>query len=156
MKNKLNLVIVLTILYVFITLLIMPASSEGSKPKPTSTPEPMVVLEGSKIWDDGKDADHIRPAFIIISLLANGRLIETFEIAQREDDKIDSRWTYYLGEYPKYDDDKKEIVYSIKEETVDGYETHYRGMSIINSHPTYTPAPDPVATPAPTGKGKIK
>lgn len=128
-----------------------PTPTPTPSPTPSPSPTPVVELEGYKIWDDAEDLEHLRPVSVLIMLYANGELVRSVEVSASESDENDSMWTYYFGEFPKVDENGEAIDYSILEEPVAGYDSHYRGISVINSHATSTPAPEetdaPTATP---------
>ncbi len=88
-----------------------------------------VHVEGSKIWNDGNDADGIRPDSITVHLYADGEEIAAAMVSEKDS------WAWSFGDLPKYQQDgTTEIVYTIEEDPVDGYETEYDGYNIINSH----------------------
>src|SRR5699024_7643978 len=78
-------------------------------------------VSGTKTWLD--DDSEERPEEITVKLLANGE-----ETNKTVTVNADSDWAYEFNELDKYDDQGKEITYSIEEEAVDGYET------IIDEH----------------------
>jgi len=88
------------------------------------------VVEGTKTWDDANDQDGIRPDEITINLLADDKIIETITVTAAD-------WSWSFDNLPKYRDGGVEIVYSITEEKVDGYETVVDGYNVTNKH---TPA----------------
>ena len=92
----------------------------------THTPETTVV-EGTKTWDDANDQDGIRPDEITINLLADDKIIETITVTSND-------WSWSFDNLPKYRDGGVEIVYSITEEKVDGYETVINGYNVTNTH----------------------
>ena len=94
------------------------------------TPE-TVEITINKTWDDYDDISKIRPSEIVVSVLANGEVIETYTIASQDN------WTMTLSDLPKYIDGK-EIKYTVKEEEIPEYETYYEEdgyiFTIINHH----------------------
>ncbi|MBQ6905595.1 MAG: Cna B-type domain-containing protein [Clostridia bacterium] len=92
----------------------------------THTPETTVV-EGAKTWDDANDQDGLRPDEITINLLADDKIIETITVTSND-------WSWSFDNLPKYRDGGVEIVYSITEEKVDGYETVVDGYNVTNKH----------------------
>lgn len=127
-----------------------PTASPTPSPSPSPSPTPVIDVEGHKIWDDGENADGVRPASIVVRLYAGTDIVKSVEVTASNSDTVASMWTYRFGDLPKYDDNGNEIVYTIREDPVDEYETVYRGLNVINSHPTYSPTPDPTETPEPT------
>ena len=94
----------------------------------THTPE-LTDIEISKTWDDGNDADGLRPEEITVKLFADSEELQTVTV------KPDSKgnWSYTFKELPKYAKGR-EIVYTVTEEPVDGYETTVDGFHITNTH----------------------
>ncbi len=97
----------------------------------THIPE-TIDIEGSKSWDDAFDQDGIRPAEIVINLLADGEQIDSITVAARDS------WSWTFTELPKYADGV-EIDYTITEEEVEGYDTVIAGdavdgFDVINTH----------------------
>ena len=92
----------------------------------TYTPATTVV-EGTKTWDDANDQDGLRPDEITINLLADGNIINTITVTSND-------WSWSFDNLPKYRDGGVEIVYSITEEKVDGYETVVDGYNVTNKH----------------------
>ncbi len=82
-------------------------------------------VSGTKTWLD--DDSEFRPKEIIVNLLANGE--ETDETITVD---ADSDWKYEFTELDKYDDQGKEIVYTVDEEAVEGYEKSFDGNDITN------------------------
>lgn len=89
-------------------------------------------VSGEKTWNDADNQDGARPSEITVNLLANGNPI------QNKDVKADQtgKWTYSFKDLPKYDNNGKEITYSVTEDTVAGYTAKVSGYNIENS---YTP-----------------
>ncbi|NCC80322.1 MAG: Cna B-type domain-containing protein, partial [Clostridia bacterium] len=74
-----------------------------------------VRIEGEKTWmDDGTG----RPDFIMVKLLADDMLLTTMKVMPDEEDN----WYYDFGKLPIYDEEMEEIVYTVSEEAVEGYE----------------------------------
>ena len=111
---------------------------------PTPTPIPITNISGYKIWNDNDDEYGERPEVIIINLYANEQLIDSVEV--RETDNV-LKWSYTFGDLPAVDENGENIVYTITEEAVDGYEVHYKGLNIFNTYITPTPSPTPTPTP---------
>lgn len=61
----------------------------------------------NKIWDDGNNRDNIRPKTVSVSLLANGKVIETRNIES----------TYTFEDLPKYIEGKR-VNYTVQENDV--------------------------------------
>ncbi len=77
-------------------------------------------LNVNKLWEDEDDEDGFRPDKITVHLLADGQIIETVELSD------DNDWAHSFTDLPKYDENGNEIVYTITEDAVDGYETQIR------------------------------
>ncbi len=95
----------------------------------THTPETTIVGD-YKTWNDGGDRDGKRPDEITVRLLADGVEVASKTVTEADD------WAYSFEGFPKYRDGGIEIIYTVTEDPVDGYETTYDGLNIINS---YTP-----------------
>ncbi|BDD43194.1 Cna B-type domain-containing protein [Streptococcus ruminantium] len=95
----------------------------------THTPETAQVA-GAKTWNDNNDQDGKRPKSITVNLLADGKVIKSQQVTAEND------WKYTFTDLPKYANGK-EIVYTVSEEKVDGYEMKVDGYNITNS---YTPS----------------
>ena len=111
------------------------------KPTPPTT---SINISGTKTWNDFNDYDGIRPDTIIVYLFADGEKVQAVEIGEKEN------WKYTFSNLPKYEDGK-EIVYTISEEEVTGYETKVEGYDLINTHklekPPVVDKPDNPTTP---------
>ncbi len=99
---------------------------EGYNLTNTHIPE-TVSVEGTKTWVDGDNQDGIRPESITVNLLANGEIVQTANVT------AESEWKYSFTDLPKYAEGK-EIVYTISEEAVEGYEVKVDGYNLINTH----------------------
>ncbi len=108
-------------------------SSEENKIIITNTHTPEETSKTvTKIWSDSNNQDGKRPQQIQVQLLADGQ-------AKGEKITLDStmEWTYTWNNLPKYSQGR-EIVYTVTEDTVEGYTTTYSDdtFTITNS---YTP-----------------
>ncbi|PXW83624.1 putative surface anchored protein, partial [Pseudogracilibacillus auburnensis] len=81
-------------------------------------------VTGTKTWLD--DDSESRPASITVYLLANGEQIDEVDVTE------ESNWEYEFTELPKYDEQGKEIEYTVDEEATDGYEKSIEGHDITN------------------------
>ena len=93
-------------------------------------------LSGTKVWNDADNQDGVRPAKIIIQLLANGKAVagKTLEVSSNGTNS----WSWSFTDLPKYADGK-EIAYTVEEIKVDGYTTSIEGniiegITIRNTH----------------------
>ncbi len=101
----------------------------------THAPEKTSVTV-TKSWQDANDQDGIRPSDIVVILVANGEATETKLTLNQG-----NSWTGTFTDLDKYADGV-EIVYTVAEVKVGGYDTvisgdQHKGYTITNSH---TPA----------------
>lgn len=94
----------------------------------TNTYSP-VIISGTKTWDDNNNQDGKRPSKITVNLLADGEQIQSQDITADQS----GNWTYSFTNLPKYKNGK-EIKYTVKESTVDGYKPVINGYNITNIH----------------------
>ena len=111
-----------------------------------NTHEPaLTALSGTKCWEDDDDRDGIRPDQLTITLLADGEAADTLTItAEDAADDDANTWAFAFTDLPKYRDQGTEVIYTVEEESIDGYEseivlTHEsdedgRIYTITNSH----------------------
>ncbi|MBQ3155856.1 MAG: Cna B-type domain-containing protein [Clostridia bacterium] len=96
----------------------------------TMTEYATLAVYGTKHWQDGNNADGIRPAAevgITVSLLADGQAVKTIEVFPDEA----GSWTFDFGDLPRYRDGGEEIVYTVTEgKLVNGYEPQVAMMSL--------------------------
>ena len=105
----------------------------------------LVLVAGEKTWDDADNADGIRPESITINLLANGQIIDTKVVTEADE------WAWSFENLFKYENGE-EIVYTIAEEAVAGYQTTVDGFNVTNTH---VPSQDEVDDPeVPLGPGE--
>ncbi len=100
-------------------------SFDGNNIVNTHTPS-FTSLCGSKTWDDNNNQDGKRPDSITIHLLANGKVVATKTVTASDN------WRWSFTELPKYACGKA-IVYTIREDPVDGYTTSYCGYDVKNT-----------------------
>ena len=96
----------------------------------THTPE-KTTITGSKTWDDADNQDGKRPESITVRLLADGRVVSHKKITEKDN------WSWNFEDLPVYEKGEK-ITYTIKEDSVENYETKLDGYNIINTHKTET------------------
>nr|WP_238482617.1 Cna B-type domain-containing protein [Lederbergia galactosidilytica] len=92
------------------------------------TPE-VTEVSGTKTWNDANNQDGIRPESITVNLFANDEFVKSTKVTEADD------WEYTFSDLPKFEAGE-EIVYSITEDHVEGYETTIDGFNITNA---YTP-----------------
>ena len=83
------------------------------------------AVEGTKTWLDDDSAE--RPTEITVKLLANG-----VETGKTTIVNADSDWMYQFTDLDQFDDQGKEIVYTVDEVAVDGYKKMIKGFDITN------------------------
>ncbi len=98
----------------------------GSNVKNTHIPETTSV-SGSKTWNDHENQDGKRPVSITINLLANGEKVSSKVVTEADG------WKWNFTNLPKYAEGA-EIVYTITEDAVEGYETEISGSNVKNTH----------------------
>ena len=81
-------------------------------------------VEGTKTWKDDNSKD--RPEMVKVNLLQNGVVIDTKEVTAAD------KWKYSFADLEKYDKEGKEYTYTVKEETVKGYQSTVDGFNITN------------------------
>ena len=97
----------------------------------THAPE-KIGITVSKLWDDKDNQDGIRPDSITVHLLAGGEDTGLTLVLTAE-----TEWTGTFENLDKFANGE-EIVYTIAEDTVDGYEAVIDGFQITNTHVTET------------------
>ncbi|RST93507.1 Cna B-type domain-containing protein, partial [Vagococcus bubulae] len=96
----------------------------------TNTHDPEITeIKGEKHWDDANNQDGKRPTSIEVNLLADGKIIDTKTVTEKDN------WKYEFTNLPKYNQGKL-IRYTVTENTVEDYSTTVNGTDLINH---YTP-----------------
>lgn len=103
----------------------------------TNTHAPETIRKTvTKTWDDGNDRDGIRPTNIKIELYGTDGTRRTQYLTK------DNHWSYSFENLPKYQNEGTIILYTIKEEAVDGYTqksvTTTAGFDLTNTHEIQT------------------
>ena len=112
----------------------------------TVTNTAVVDITINKTWDDMNDISDIRPDHITVNLFADGKQIQTIIITEEDN------WTKTIENLPKYNEEDKEIVYTITEDEVFEYETIIDGFNITNKYePGKGNGEDPEILPPQTG-----
>ncbi|NMA18345.1 MAG: Cna B-type domain-containing protein, partial [Clostridiaceae bacterium] len=95
-----------------------------------------VNVSGEKTWDDADNQDGLRPTSITINLYKKvGTADPVFVKSQEVTPNVNGVWTWTFANLAKYEGGK-EIVYTITEDTVEGYSSKVDGYNVTNS---YTP-----------------
>lgn len=103
----------------------------------TNTHAPETIRKTvTKTWDDGNNRDGIRPTNVKIELYGTDGTHRTQYLTQ------DNHWSYSFENLPKYQNEGTIILYTIKEEAVDGYTkksvTTTAGFDLTNTHEIQT------------------
>jgi len=122
-----------------ISATLYPTDSEGEEGEPEVFPIPEVnytvlpiSVSGHKIWNDNDNADNMRPDSITIRLFADGVEVDSKTVTEADG----WEWTF---EGLQQTNEGKEIVYTITEDAVEGYESVVDGFDVTN---TYVPEED--------------
>lgn len=99
-------------------------ATEGIDPMWDAGVIELVQVAGEKTWV-GDDEEN-RPELITVKLNANGEKVKDQKVTGPE-------WTFIFAGLDKYDKNGEEIVYTIDEVAVDGYETSIDGYNITNT-----------------------
>ena len=70
-----------------------------------------------QIWEDDNDRKGIRPKQETVKILANGKTVEKLKLSQKTD------WSGTVTGLPKYTKNGKVIRYTVKKESIPGYQT---------------------------------
>ena len=109
------------------TSIVYDASKDSYEITNTYNPE-TTKISGVKTWKDEDNQDGIRPDSITVVLYDH---LEK-EISRKTVTDKDN-WTYTFDNLPKYANDE-EIKYTVKEVSVEGYETKINDFEITNRH----------------------
>lgn len=97
----------------------------------THTPE-TTTLRVEKVWNDASDQDGIRPGVVTVELLADG-----VPTGKTEKLTAAANWSFTWQDLDKYHAGE-EIVYSVRELAVEGYEASYEAkdgvITVTNTH----------------------
>lgn len=114
---------------------------------------PQVVAETveimvTKVWQDANDKNNLRPSSVQVQLYKDG-------VAEGAPVQLNAgnNWTYTWTNLDKYDNNGKEITYTVQEVAVPNhYEAQYSSntFTITNKLITDTVTPMPAVTPVPT------
>src|SRR5699024_9483758 len=84
-----------------------------------------IDVSGTKTWKDDNVSD--RPDSIKVNLLQNGVVIDTKEVTEKDN------WKYRFTDLEKYDDEGVAYEYTVKEQSVPGYQSEVKGYDITNT-----------------------
>ena len=96
----------------------------------THTPK-TTTISGTKTWVDYENKDNTRPESIIVRLLADGEEVQNKEV------KATDNWNYEFTGLPVNKAGNK-IIYTIKEDKVNNYDTTINGYNITNTYTATT------------------
>lgn len=82
----------------------------------------------TKIWNDNGNRDGNRPGSITVNLQANGTTVASHALTG------DEGWQYVFANMPRYDDNHKEITYTINENPVAWYDGSVNGYFVTNDY----------------------
>lgn len=111
----------------------------------TLPPADQTVIEGRKTWNHGNNPTEKQPDSIIVLVYGDGELVRQQLVTESDG------WQYRF-ELPKYNTTEKEIVYTIDETAVDGYDKTIDGYNLINTYRENTSeVPENPSISTPTG-----
>ena len=84
-----------------------------------------ITVEGKKTWVNDSEED--RPESITVRLYANGEEVDSCVVTAEDE------WKYKFTDLDKYDEDFKEIEYTVSEDEVEKYTTAIDGYDITNT-----------------------
>ena len=79
------------------------------------------------IWDDVDNNDGKRPESVSIEILGDGKKVDETFVTQKDD------WKVFVENLPKFQNGK-EIIYTIKQKAIKGYETEIDEFDVTNTH----------------------
>lgn len=86
-----------------------------------------IDISGTKAWMDDGNKYGKRPDSITVNLMANGIKVDSKKVSE------ETKWAYSFKKLAKYDAQGKQIVYTVSEDSVVGYETRINGYNIVNT-----------------------
>jgi len=89
--------------------------------------EQVTNIEVRKVWDDGDNADGIRPDSVTVHLYAGGTEVASKRLT------AGNGWSTVFAELPKFINGTP-ITYRVTEDPVAGYTTEIHGFTITNRH----------------------
>ncbi|WP_150985277.1 Cna B-type domain-containing protein, partial [Bacillus mycoides] len=91
----------------------------------TNTKVGETKVEGTKTWNDNNATD--RPSLVKVDLLQNGKVVDTKEATAA------TNWKYTFEKLQAYDTNGVAYIYTVKEQSVDGYKSEVKGYDITNT-----------------------
>lgn len=89
-----------------------------------------VTVSGTITWSDSDNKYKKRPSNVVIRLYANNTEVQNTKVT------ADNSWAYSFTDLEKLDSNGNEITYTIKQDTVSGYTTTYKGYNVTNKYKT--------------------
>ncbi len=89
-----------------------------------------VTVSGTVTWSDSDNKYKKRPSNVVIRLYANNTEVQNTKVT------ADNSWAYSFTDLEKLDSNGNEITYTIKQDTVSGYTTTYKGYNVTNKYKT--------------------
>ena len=86
-------------------------------------------ISGEKTWDFKGYSEVKLPEYIIVYLKNDGQIVDMTKVVPNNEGK----WSYSFTA-PKYNDDETEIIYTVDEYPIDGFNSTVNGYDIINTY----------------------
>jgi len=102
----------------------------GKSELPVTDERITISIPVTKTWVDNGNTK--KPTNIKVHLLQNNQEYRSVDIKAAED----GTWTYTFENVPEYDDAGQKITYTIKEDSVENYDTKIDGYNITNTYLT--------------------
>src|SRR5699024_8037202 len=109
----------------------IPLADEQEEQEVTVKNTKLIDIPVTKTWEEA-DRQH-RPESVTIELLANGDVVRTEPITG---ESLADEWSYTFEDLPVYNEEGKEITYTVNELDVPGYTTEIDGFNITNTQET--------------------
>jgi len=106
-----------------------PPPPPGGGNTPTPTPVPTTEVTGHKVWEDESNVHKTRPESITVQLYANGALVNATPTWSGTNS---DNWTYTFSNLPAVNASGATIRYTVRELTVNGYDSSVSGTTITN------------------------
>ena len=115
-----------------LTNVLVPTETPTTTPTetaPVETPPPTTQVTGKKIWVDDSNAHKTRPNAITVTLYADGAAVNATPTWTGTNQDT---WTFTFSNLPAVNANGETIEYTVKEATVEGYESTVDGTTITN------------------------
>lgn len=104
------------------------ANASTNETKPTSTVDETIDINGKVIWYDENNKYETRPEKITVAIFEGEEKVASKKVTE------DDNWKYTFKKLPKYNDEGKEIVYTVKGSRIAKYKIKIDGYNIINTY----------------------